>query len=269
MPHHGEAILAPPEVQPVISWAQPAPVINTWYPFTGILRNARLLRSTIQVLVAGESLQARLVIDGETWDSNILGVAAGAWSYVSFDIIPPDHLLIGPTSLEMGHFTFLDGRSCQLFMRKTTANGAGDLEANLVYGVHVEPGMAPPEMQPVLNFVQPAPVINIWYTVLDTERDPRLLKAVFRVLTTGESIQVRLIIDGQIWDSQAVAAVAGTWYYVMYSSSMPDYLYLTATTAMWAGYTFLEGRSVQVQMRKTTANGAGDLEATLMRGLYR
>ena len=119
-----------------------------------------------------------------------------------------------------------------------------------------------PEVQAnaVLN---KAVVQNTWETVLDTTVNVRLIKFSFRMTTLAEDIEVRVTDDvGSEIIAQA-AAVAGTDYSLSISllGTGSTTRYALSTTDYNHPFT-LESRSLKVEIRKTTANGANNLQAT-------
>lgn len=104
---------------------------------------------------------------------------------------------------------------------------------------------------------QAAPVQNTWYTVLDTTKDLVLYDMSERVNVADETLECRVTIDGTIYTS-STAAVAGTYYVAhFYMRSAGGYLSFGAGENNKA---FLfQGRSIKVEVRKTTAAGAGNL----------
>jgi len=110
----------------------------------------------------------------------------------------------------------------------------------------------------VLN--QAAPVQNTWYTVLDTTSNVRLYGLAVFVADTGETIEVKITIDGvSLTGSQAQNA--NTYYYYFKDPSQTNICLASTTLYLIMYYTFLEGKSVKVEVRKTTATGAGQLFA--------
>jgi len=100
---------------------------------------------------------------------------------------------------------------------------------------------------------QAAPVQNTWYTVLNTT-NARLQLVDIYVETTNETLEIRLTIDNDTCTG-SVAATAGTVYYAFMS-----YDGELVISNSFPSQTFLqEGREVLVEVRKTTAAGAGNL----------
>jgi len=117
----------------------------------------------------------------------------------------------------------------------------------------------PPTHQADALLSQITPVQNTWYTVLATKINARLLQIACKVATTGETLEVRIVIDG-ITITASLAATAGTLYY--YDLTISDTgLSASLVTAQPAKPFIIEGRNVQVQIRKTTAAGTGTITA--------
>lgn len=110
---------------------------------------------------------------------------------------------------------------------------------------------------------QAAPVQNTWYTVLDTVLNCRLIQFVYAVADTSETIQTRITIDGNVLLAGG-AATAATVYTVCpsVSTTTGQELNILATSATIQCRPFLlEGRSIKIEVRKTTAAGTGTLTA--------
>ena len=117
------------------------------------------------------------------------------------------------------------------------------------------------EYQTPATLDQAAPVQNTWYTILDTTNNAIINGISVNVEDTDETIEVQLTIDGETL-SGSVAATHSTSYYVRHSLNgilRIDGLALGTTDyAQYRPY-MIEGKSIKVETRKTTANGAGNL----------
>jgi hypothetical protein len=112
--------------------------------------------------------------------------------------------------------------------------------------------------QPDQHLVQPTPEQNTWYTILDTTLNCRLYSVVILVWGANETLEVRITIDGQVLTGSIVAtAVSYYWVYLlMYTSG-----FMMSGEHHSIGYDApLEGRSIKVEMRKTTNAGTGTIE---------
>jgi hypothetical protein len=113
--------------------------------------------------------------------------------------------------------------------------------------VHRAPG--------ILN--QAAPVVNTWYDVLATRANCRLIALVL-YMTTGEDIELEVIIDGRTL-ALARSINDSTYYYVFYTGIGDN---LTADVTLISTRPFIvEGQSVRVRMRKTSTNGVVNMQA--------
>jgi hypothetical protein len=110
---------------------------------------------------------------------------------------------------------------------------------------------------------QAAPVQNTWYTILDTTLNAQLAVVPFHVADTGETVEVRCTVDGQVYVASQIA-VAGTEYWVVRSSYAGAGCSITSSSSSFGGSSapFL-CRSAKVEIRKTTAAGAGNLVAAV------
>jgi len=122
---------------------------------------------------------------------------------------------------------------------------------------------APPkrwEHQADATLTQPNPGPTTWYTILDTTENCRVLGGALAVATTGEDLLLRLTIDGNVLEG-SITAVAATLYYISITHNASS-LYLEATFAnVEPRAFFLEGKSIKIEMRKTTTNGTGTFTA--------
>jgi len=125
-----------------------------------------------------------------------------------------------------------------------------------------------PKHQTDAALSQAAPVQNTWYTILDTTPNCRVYCIVVAVATTGEDLECRLIIDGvtYLWTA---AAAAATNYWLSKRGH-------TGSLSGEAGnpkqvlndFTFVEGRSVKVEVRKTSIAGAGTITGRVTYGKW-
>lgn len=126
-----------------------------------------------------------------------------------------------------------------------------------------------------LDVDQAAPVQNTWYTFLQ-DRNIVLYALCARIATTGETLELRITIDGEVFISSGVAVNANEFtgvQSVRYSLMGEASQYINCDASGGAKdvtnatnqLSYMQGRSVKVECRKTTANGAGTLS---VRGIY-
>lgn len=127
----------------------------------------------------------------------------------------------------------------------------------------------PPEHQDDAALAQAAAVSTTWYTVLDTTMNCRIYKAQINMGTLAEDVELRITVDGIELVGAQAAAVAGAWYNACLSPTAVDALALFTARADGLEVPFiLEGRSVKVEVRKTTANGANTLYGRVKYGKW-
>jgi len=115
-----------------------------------------------------------------------------------------------------------------------------------------------PEHQADATKDQANPVQNTWYTVLDTTDYVRLIGVCLYVADTAETLAVQITVDGQTVAGSG-AATADTWYEIYLDR---DGTLVISNNALFQYRAYiLEGRSIKVEVRKTTATGAGNLKA--------
>lgn len=115
-----------------------------------------------------------------------------------------------------------------------------------------------PKLASLASLSQAAPVQNTWYTVLDTVRNVEVNVVRFYVATTGEDLEVRATIDGVEYVGSQTA-VAGTNYCVYVNTSSNTLIVVASTTQQLAVNSPCKARSFKLEIRKTSANGAGNL----------
>ena len=112
----------------------------------------------------------------------------------------------------------------------------------------------------VLN--QPIPVQNAWYTVLDSKRPARIYCLAITVLVTDETLELRITVDGQVITGSIGVTAGQNNYAYIYTSATLTAIAFTTTPPQHRSFQ-TEGHSVKVEVRKTTAAGAGNLQAAV------
>lgn len=110
---------------------------------------------------------------------------------------------------------------------------------------------------------QAAPVQNTWYTLLGAYKNVRLIAVKVQVATTGETLQIQIIADG-LTQVGEVAAVADTGYELLHSLDLVNpNTYFFSNAGIWYYRAFFDDFAslTSIKVRKTTANGAGNLYA--------
>lgn len=117
------------------------------------------------------------------------------------------------------------------------------------------------ECQTPDTFTQANPTQDLWYTVLNITQPGTLEHIAFNVDTADESLEVRVTCDGVAKLTQR-AATAGTIYYYMVNPASVTIDSNTATVSTTQGRSFIRRFLYQclIEVRKTTALGAGDID---------
>lgn len=128
-----------------------------------------------------------------------------------------------------------------------------------------------------LDWSQATPVQNTYYTVLDA-RNVQQIFFIVGVAVTGESLQIRVTIDGGtsfISGATVVAAnefIRATDFRVSNIGVSAQAIIMSASGAShdWdngtqADQAWIKGRDLLIEVRKTTAAGVGDLRS---KGVY-
>jgi hypothetical protein len=117
-----------------------------------------------------------------------------------------------------------------------------------------------PTLQADATLDQAAPVQNTYYTVLDTKKNVRIISAALVALGVAETVQLRFTIDGITHESEVSDGVLAwqTAHLVRHTTTLFK-LYQADPTSKNVPF-LIEARSVKIEARKTTANGAGNLQ---------
>lgn len=118
------------------------------------------------------------------------------------------------------------------------------------------------EHQPDAVLAQASPAQNTWYTIIDTTANVKIYCINVMIATTAETLNVRITIDGQTLQATMTGLTLGS-YYNLYLQPIDGTLnWQTSNNSL--NFMYLEGRSVKVDARKTTANGTGTLNARVI-----
>lgn len=129
------------------------------------------------------------------------------------------------------------------------------------------------ERQAPATLNQATPVQNTYYTILDTTKNARIYQIAINIEDVGETLQVKVTIDGQTIESDAVSVAHST---IIYVHSYPDAINRTEKMTLKSAigdftarpFEF-EGKSVKIEVKKTTANGAGNLTGIVSYGVLK
>jgi hypothetical protein len=108
------------------------------------------------------------------------------------------------------------------------------------------------------TLAQALPVQNTWYTVLGTTLNARIIDIyAYMSNATAETLEVKVTIDGLTLVGTGVS-VAGTAYFAMWETGNTGFIFST-TAGVYSRAFLIEGRSVKIEIRKTTANDTATL----------
>jgi hypothetical protein len=109
---------------------------------------------------------------------------------------------------------------------------------------------------------QAAPVQNTWYPVLVATEGVMIYYMSALVTVVNETIELRLTIDGNARVG-SLAAIFGTeyWFYLHPSYAGANSLKSSVGVINAGYYCTVKGQSITVEIRKTTAAGAGNLQS--------
>jgi len=123
-----------------------------------------------------------------------------------------------------------------------------------------------PRHQPDADLAQANPVQNQWYTVLPETRNCRLIACMIGVATTAETLEIEWVVDGVTYVEEN-SCTANTFYEVVINHA-GGFLFVSVIADMDKKAFQIEGRSIRVRVRKTTAAGTGTLFATILYSKY-
>lgn len=113
---------------------QAGPVQNTWYTILSTTKDLCIVGLVVSVQTTNETLEVEIVIDGNTYTNTNASVAGTNYTvYMSLSdttMSPVFDTGTYNTSLRYGKFC---GHSIQIRIRKTTAAGAGNIRAAVLY----------------------------------------------------------------------------------------------------------------------------------------
>lgn len=124
-----------------------------------------------------------------------------------------------------------------------------------------------PKHQADATLSQAAPVQNTWYTVLDTAKNVRIYGLGVSIAVANETIETRVTVDGQVIGTIGIDCDFGDDYRALFRRIHDGVIELVKDPLNIPAF-LLEGRSVKVEVRKITANGAGTLTARVIYGKY-
>ena len=120
--------------------------------------------------------------------------------------------------------------------------------------------------QPAESINQAAPVQNTYYTIADL-RNARVYEISVNVEDANEDLILRVTINGEVLSSAGLTATHSTNYYGYIDTDAINRLELSQLTGTKRNQSYVcEGRSVKIEVRKTTATGAGNLTGVVSWG---
>jgi len=125
--------------------------------------------------------------------------------------------------------------------------------------------------QPQASLSQPGAVQDTWYTILDTTEFVRLYGVYISISAANEDLATRITIDGQTIVGVQANAAAGSNYKMSFYNYAPTAAisndFTISADKGFDGTNSLDGKSVKIEVRKTTNNGAGTLTGVVMYGI--
>lgn len=117
---------------------------------------------------------------------------------------------------------------------------------------------------------QAAPIQNQWYPIVNVVVPCFLSSLTAYVMTVGEQLEIEVTLDGQIYlEPGGWAAIAGT-VYSLNISRLGNVFFVNADAGGALSIDANSGLfldSLVVRLRKVSANGAGELRASVLGGI--
>ena len=134
-------------------------------------------------------------------------------------------------------------------------------------GADYTPSQKVHEYQPPAVLNQPAPVQNTWYPILDTTANVLLYYISVNVEDANETLELRITIDGQVITGNIAATHSRTYGVRFFPNAIDRSITCDLAVNVHVNLVrLLDGRSVRVEVRKTTALGAGNLTGIVVYG---
>ena len=128
------------------------------------------------------------------------------------------------------------------------------------------------EYQTPATIDQAAPVQNTWYTLLDTTKNCRVYSAGCNIEDTNETLQMRFTVDGEVIPVTGLATAHSTSCEVkrtLNPIAQTEAMELTNTAQTFEKAFLIDGKSIKVELRKTTAAGVGNLTGIVTYGILK
>lgn len=126
------------------------------------------------------------------------------------------------------------------------------------------------ENQTPKTLTQGAPVQNTWYEALPETALCRVYGFGICIEDADETLQVRVTIDGIASTPADITATHSTPYYIIRKLDAINRTVTYDQVAATPPLTFMcEGKKVKIEVRKTTALGAGNLQAVVDYGVLK
>ena len=112
------------------------------------------------------------------------------------------------------------------------------------------------------NLIQTAPVQNTWYEILaPTGRYTRIIGITGEILIVNETIECRVIVDGVVFVTLGTGFAVGNIYSIYINETLLGNLEWGGAGVTYSQHRafLIEGHDISVEIRKTTAAGAGNL----------
>lgn len=133
--------------------------------------------------------------------------------------------------------------------------------------VEIPPHEPVPRNQTDATLDQATPVQNTYYTILDTTLNARIIAIYGKVATTDENIQLKVTFDGIVIENTAAAGGINVYLEAcLLQTGLFQWVAVDSISKFRAFH--VEARSIKIEIRKTTNNGAGNLHGLVKYGKW-
>ena len=147
------------------------------------------------------------------------------------------------------------------------------LADQVVWAIETYGGRIISEYQEPATLNQANPVQNTWYEILSATSNVRVYHIFVNVEDTNETLEVRMTIDGEVLVGSNACTQSVSYSIDMFGDAITrtDSLEFDKVPDDFTRYRafLVEGKSVKIEVRKTTNAGAGNLTGLVMYGVIK
>ena len=126
------------------------------------------------------------------------------------------------------------------------------------------------EYQTPATLDQAAPVQNTWYTILPTTSNVLIHHIATNIEDTNETVEIQITIDGETITGSVAQTHSDNyyWFWAADAISQTDVME-SSNDIRYATNQVIQGKSIKIEARKTTAAGVGNLTGIVIYGVLK